>query len=114
MKDGRPDFQTLLERNQMTLERDIEYTSKKFPATYVVFDILKKDGEELFDLPLVDRKKILKESLKEGDYVVLSAYVEEAGEAYYGEAVSRGLEGVVAKKKQSKYLAGKRSGEGLR
>jgi DNA ligase D-like protein (predicted ligase)/DNA ligase D-like protein (predicted 3'-phosphoesterase) len=114
MKDGRPDFQTLLERNQMTLERDIEYTSKKFPATYVVFDILKKDGEELFDLPLVERKKILKDSVKEGDYVVLSVYVEGDGEAYYGEAISKGLEGVVAKKKQSKYLAGKRSGEWLK
>ncbi len=60
MKDGKPDFQTLIQRRQNTNQNDIRYMSGKFPATYIIFDILEKDGEELLDIPLMERKKILK------------------------------------------------------
>jgi len=78
-----------------------------FPATYVVFDILENDGESLTDKPLTERKEILKEILKEGRYVVISTYIEEKGEAYYQAAIKRGLEGLIAKKKQSQYKPGR-------
>lgn len=109
MKEGKADFQTLLERSKLTSARDIEYMARKSPATYIVFDILEESGKSLIDLPLIERKNVLTQTLKEGKHVILSMYVEDEGEAYYEEAVKRGVEGTVAKKKDSRYLPGVRS-----
>ena len=109
MKEGKADFQTVLERSQLTSKRDIEFMARDSPATYVVFDILEKDDKPLLDLPLIERKEILKQTLKEGKHVILSMYVEERGEDYFQEAVKRGVEGIMAKKKDSRYLPGARS-----
>ncbi len=114
MKEGRPDFQTLIQRKQNIKPNEIKYFSGKFPATYVVFDILEKDGKELLDIPLVERKRILKDSVREGKFVVLSLFVENTGEAYYRAALEKGLEGIMAKKKQSYYEPGKRSNNWLK
>jgi len=107
MKEGKVDFQAVSSRNLAETKREIEYLARMFPATYVVFDILEKDGESLTDKPLTERKEILKENLKEGRYVVISTYIEEKGEGYYQAAIKRGLEGLIAKRKQSPYKPGR-------
>ena len=109
MRDGQTDFQTLIERNQKTSARDIEYMAKKYPSTYVVFDILEKNGKPVITESLVERKRLLKESVQEGKYVVLSLFVEETGKAYFQAALEKGVEGIMAKKKESPYEPGKRS-----
>ncbi len=114
MKDGKADFQTLIKRNQNTDPGDIDYMARKFPATYIIFDILEKDGKELLDIPLMERKRILKNSVREGKFVVLSLFVEDNGEAYYMAALEKGVEGIMAKKKQSLYEPGKRSDNWLK
>jgi DNA ligase D-like protein (predicted ligase)/DNA ligase D-like protein (predicted 3'-phosphoesterase) len=110
MREGKPDFQTLLERGQAVSRSEIERQTQRTPVTYIVFDILEKDGKSLTQLPLMERKKILKESLKEGDHVLLCDYIEEKGEAYFKLVLDKGLEGVVAKKKDSNYEEGLRTG----
>ena len=114
MKDGRVDFQNLIKRMQTTSAGDVEYMRGRYPATYVVFDILEKDGVSLVDRPLLERKRILKESVREGKSVVLSLFVEAEGEAYYEAAVGKGLEGVMAKRMDSRYEPGVRSREWLK
>jgi DNA ligase D-like protein (predicted ligase)/DNA ligase D-like protein (predicted 3'-phosphoesterase) len=114
MKEGKPDFQALLERGQATSPVEIEVQAKRSPVVYVVFDILEKDGVSLVDLPLTERKEILKKSVKEGKHVLLSDFVEEKGEAYYSVALEKGLEGIMAKKKDSVYEPGVRSGNWLK
>jgi DNA ligase D-like protein (predicted ligase)/DNA ligase D-like protein (predicted 3'-phosphoesterase) len=114
MMEGKADFQTLLERSKATSTRYIEDAARKFPATYVVFDILEKDGKPLIDLPLVDRKRILKEYVREGKHVAISMFVEEHGEAYYEAALKKGVEGVMAKRKDSTYKPGLRSHDWLK
>ncbi len=114
MKDGKLDFQTLIQRRQNTNPGEIRYMSGKFPATYIIFDILEKDGEKLLDIPLMERKKILKNSVNEGNFIVLSIFVEETGVAYYRAVLEKGLEGIMAKKKQSSYEPGKRSNNWLK
>lgn len=109
MKEGKADFQTLLERSRLTSARDIEYLAREFPAIYIVFDILEESGKSLIDLPLAERKNVLRQSLKEGKYVILSMYVEDEGETYYKEAIKKGVEGIMAKRKDSRYLPGARS-----
>ena len=114
MRQGRADFQTLLERANTSNARDIEYMASRFPATYVVFDILEKEGEALVDKPLIERKNVLRESVKEGNHVVFSLFVEEEGEAYYEAALKKGVEGIIAKKRVSPYESGVRSGNWLK
>jgi bifunctional non-homologous end joining protein LigD len=114
MKEGKPDFQALLERGQAASQVEIELQAKRSPVVYVVFDILEKDAVPLVDLPLTERKEILKNSVKEGKHVLLSDFVEEKGEAYYRVALEKGLEGVMAKKKDSTYEPGVRSGNWLK
>jgi DNA ligase D-like protein (predicted ligase)/DNA ligase D-like protein (predicted 3'-phosphoesterase) len=114
MKEGKPDFQALLERSQAASSIEIERQIKRSPALYVVFDILEKNSVSLVDLRLTERKEILKNSVKEGKHVLLSDFVEEKGEAYYEIVLEKGLEGIMAKKKDSSYESGVRSGNWLK
>jgi bifunctional non-homologous end joining protein LigD len=114
MKDGKADFQTVMERSRIATDRNIGYLSQESPATYVVFDILEKDGKSLTDTPLIERKRILKAAMREGEHVILSIFEEEAGESFYDAALKQGVEGIVAKKKDSPYEPGTRSGNWLK
>ena len=64
MREGKPDFQSLLERGKAVSEGEIQRQENRSPAVYIVFDILEKDGKPLTKLPLMERKTILKDSLK--------------------------------------------------
>src|SRR5512136_1018489 len=68
---GVPSFSSLAVREQQlpTKKLRIDYLSKALPASYIVFDILYKDGESLMDHPLEERKSILKAMLKEDSIV---------------------------------------------
>ena len=114
MKGGLPDFQEMLLRAKATNQREIKKKVMSQPATYVVFDILEKDGQSLVDLPLVERKRILTESVKEGEHICIADSVEKKGEEYYKVVVANGLEGVVAKKKDSTYMQGLRGDSWLK
>jgi DNA ligase D-like protein (predicted ligase)/DNA ligase D-like protein (predicted 3'-phosphoesterase) len=104
---GKVDFQAMLERGKGTRTAGAS-------AVYVVFDILEKNGAPLIDLPLMERKRILREAVKETRHVLLADYVEAKGEAYYQAVLEKGLEGVMAKKKMSPYTPGVRSGDWLK
>ena len=68
----------------------------------------------MLDLPFSERRKILEESVREGPHVILSVPVEARGEEYYKAAIAKGLEGVMAKRKDSLYEPGLRSGAWLK
>jgi len=114
VKQGKADFQALQERAKQSSSQFIQAQTVRSPATYVVFDILEKDGVSLVDLPLTERKKELADSVREGKHVVLSDFVEGKGEDYYRIALERGIEGIVAKKKDSKYEPGVRNSAWLK
>lgn len=114
IKDGKVDFGSLLKRVQASSAKEIEHLRKKYPSLYVVFDILEKDGKSLLNKSLIERKKILEETMKEGKNVIISEFEEGKGEDYYLAAIKRGLEGIVAKRKNSDYEPGKRSSSWLK
>jgi DNA ligase D-like protein (predicted ligase)/DNA ligase D-like protein (predicted 3'-phosphoesterase) len=114
MKAGKPDFQSLLERGQAVSKLEIQRQALRAPAVYIVFDILEKDGESLTNLQLMERKSILKDSLKEGTNVLLCDFIEEKGEIYFKSVLEKGLEGIVAKRKDSQYEEGLRTGSWLK
>lgn len=71
---------------------------------YYVFDILYLDGFLLTDLPLIKRKDILKNVLKQTQMLKYSDHVENEGINFFELARDIGLEGVMAKQKESPYL----------
>ncbi len=114
MKNGKVDFHSLQERGHLISTRDIQRLQSKSPATYIVFDILEKDGKPLVDLPLIERKAILRESVKEGSHILINDFVEEKGEQFYKAVLQQDLEGMVAKRKDSLYEQGLRTGSWLK
>jgi len=107
-KEGLPDFSSLASREHLTDGLRIDYLTRTMPATYVVFDVLFWEKENVMDRPLFERKRILGE-LQETDSVTVIDYLPERGEAYFQAAVKLGLEGMMAKRKSSSYLPGVRS-----
>lgn len=114
MKDGKPDFKAVLKRNQATNPREIQEQAATSPATYVVFDILERDGESLIDIPLMSRLEALGVVLKPGKHVIQSMVVEEHGVNYYEAILKKDLEGIIAKRKDSTYTPGSRSPDWLK
>jgi bifunctional non-homologous end joining protein LigD len=72
---------------------------------YCVFDILQLNRKDLTELPLIERKKILKKLLtqKKLKWIKYGEHLENNGKAFFREAVKLGLEGIIAKKKDSPY-----------
>jgi len=72
---------------------------------YYVFDILYKDGQNLRSFPLIERKKILKEYLKQLSLplIRLSDHVLKTGKAFFKAAQKENLEGIMGKKIESVY-----------
>lgn len=106
---GVPSFALLAVRDQQANSIRIDYLSKAMPASYIVFDILYRDQENLMKLPLLERKSILKQELQEHDYITIIGYMQEDGEAYLKAALEKGIEGVMAKRAASSYQPGIRS-----
>jgi bifunctional non-homologous end joining protein LigD len=102
-KEGKPSFSELQEREHIEDENKIKILSEMSPATYVVFDIIQRDGVDLSSLPLIERKKILEETVVEGESIIISEYIEKYGKKFFEEIKKRGFEGIMAKKKDSMY-----------
>jgi ATP-dependent DNA ligase len=85
-----------------------------FPASFVAYDIIYYENKEIIDLPLIERKRILSEVVIENPRIAVSRYIEEYGIELYNLTVEKELEGVVAKKKSSRYYYGKRSADWIK
>lgn len=81
--------------------------------SFVIFDILALDGKDLRDMPLIDRKQILSEQLKNTKDLIFSEYVLGKGSQSFNLAKKLNLEGIVAKKVDSLYT-GTRNGDWLK
>lgn len=81
---------------------------------YYVFDLLWLDGYLLFDVPLLQRREILKEILPQHPAVQLSQTFNAPGTTFYEVAKNMNLEGIIAKKADSVYVPGVRTREWLK
>jgi len=104
---GRPSFQRLQNRMHLTRPADVARARAEVPVTAVVFDLLAVDGRDLRGLPLAERKACLALLLPRDGAVGVGEYVLDEGEAFLAEAAERRLEGIVAKKVDSPYTAGR-------
>lgn len=104
-KDGKPDFESMMERFQSK--------RSEHSIQYCVFDIIYHQGEKV-KLPLVERKELLEKTVKETEKVVLVKWIYGNGEAYFNLVEQQGLEGIVLKKADSLYKIDKRSKDWLK
>ncbi len=107
--DGKPDFREMQRRSLTTNDFKLNLQSARHPASFVAFDILYQDGKTLTELPLMNRKRLLKSVVRENARLAISRYIERRGVDFYHIAEKQGLEGVVAKRKDSIYVFDKRT-----
>jgi bifunctional non-homologous end joining protein LigD len=77
------------------------------PATYYLFDVLWAAGRDTRALPLLERKPILRGLLSFSGPLRYTEHRDTEGEAYYREACADGWEGLIAKRADSRYRAGR-------
>lgn len=88
-----------------------ELGQKRPPIFYYAFDLLRLNGKDLRERPLIERKKMLGKLLKNPPGVIrFSASLGENAKELLDRARQLGLEGLIGKRKESVYEPGRRSG----
>jgi DNA ligase D-like protein (predicted ligase) len=105
---GKPDFQQVIHRMQQKTEGGIARGQAGHPAVCYLFDCLYLDGRPITNEPLLRRREWLEDAVrKETPYRVSQTVAE--GAALFEAAREMGLEGIMAKQRDSVYLPGKRT-----
>jgi len=111
---GRPSFEEIQQRMGLTSESEVRRKMKLVPVTYMVFDLLWQDGHSLIDQPYAERRRLLAQLKLAGDSWQTPPWEKGGGQAMLEASAKAGLEGVMAKKLDSKYEPGRRSGAWLK
>jgi bifunctional non-homologous end joining protein LigD len=106
--NGKPSFNALQNRFQLKTERDIAAAEKTTPVVFYAFDLLHFVGVDLRQAAYADRRRYLAQCLLPSPLVQL-VHASDDGVELYAAALASGFEGVIGKRKQSRYEAGKRS-----
>jgi bifunctional non-homologous end joining protein LigD len=104
---GRPSFQRLQQRARLRRGLDIRHAMVENPVTYFAFDLLGVDDFDLRPLPLSTRKAMLRRVLPPAGVIRFLDHFENEGKVLYDQVLKLGLEGVVAKRAESPYRAGR-------
>ncbi|QEC48910.1 DNA ligase D [Baekduia soli] len=108
--DGRPSFAALQGRMHLTRESQVRRLAREAPVTYVAFDLLWLDGRSLMDLPYAERRERLAALALEGERWAAPDHVVGDGRRMLAATREQGLEGVIAKRLDSPYEPGRRTG----
>lgn len=103
-EEGHADFQELQHYDE----------SEGKNLCYFVFDLLHLEGRNLFNVPLIKRKKLLREILPDSFIVLFSDHITEQGKAFFDMLRNKEIEGMMAKNAKSGYSPGKRSDDWLK
>jgi DNA ligase D-like protein (predicted ligase)/DNA ligase D-like protein (predicted polymerase)/DNA ligase D-like protein (predicted 3'-phosphoesterase) len=110
---GKPVFKKVINRMMTNGESNIIKQSKANPVYCYIFDCLYLDGRPLINEPLLKRREWLGDAVRHDTPYRISQVVED-GDGLFEAARHHGLEGIMAKGRDSKYLPGKRSGYWLK
>jgi bifunctional non-homologous end joining protein LigD len=108
---GRPDFGALQHRMHRTGGAEVGRMAAAAPVTYLVFDLLFLDGEDLLDLPYAQRRERLDGLHLTGGRWAETPWFRGGGAQVRAASLENGLEGVVAKRLDSPYRPGVRGPE---
>jgi bifunctional non-homologous end joining protein LigD len=108
---GRPDFGALQPRMHRTGGAEVRRMAAAAPVTYLVFDLLALDGEDLLDLPYAQRRERLDALHLTGHRWSETPWFRGGGTGVAEASRENGLEGMVAKRLDSPYRPGVRGPE---
>ncbi|HEU5195316.1 MAG TPA: non-homologous end-joining DNA ligase, partial [Methylomirabilota bacterium] len=106
-EDGRPSFQRLQNRMHLTRPADVERARSTVPVSAVFFDALALDGRDLREAPLAERKACLALSVPARGVIRYGDHVVGRGQDFYEAAAEQRLEGILAKRADSRYVGGR-------
>jgi bifunctional non-homologous end joining protein LigD len=104
---GRPNFQRLQKRALLTAPRDLERATQELPATLFCFDLLGFEEWDLRELPLAERKRLLRLLIPDLGPLRYVDHLEGRGEDMFRGVRELGLEGIMAKRAGSPYRSGR-------
>jgi bifunctional non-homologous end joining protein LigD len=102
-EEGRPSFSLMQQRTGFRLGRGHLTRREGVPVIYYAFDLLYLDGLDLRRVALEQRKQLLKDRIENSEVLHYSDHYAENGLSLLEAARQRGLEGIVAKKRNSAY-----------
>ena len=108
---GLPSFERLQKRMHLTSESAIARAVREIPVTYAIFDLLYLDGRPTIELPYHQRRELLEGLRLKGPAWQVPAQRVGGGAELLAATAEQGLEGVIAKRLDSPYRPGERSGE---
>ena len=109
--DGLPSFERLQQRMHLASAERVRLRAAAVPVVYVIFDLLYLDGRSTTALPYAERRARLEALGLSGAAWSTPAAHRTDGAALLAESAARGLEGLVAKRLDSRYEPG-RTGSG--
>ncbi len=109
-ESGRPSFERLQRRINLQDPAEIARADSETPVRFYAFDLLELEGYDLTRVPLHERLRTLSLVLSPTSRIRLVERIDGDGVAAYGAAVELGFEGIVAKRADSPYEPGRRSG----
>jgi bifunctional non-homologous end joining protein LigD len=112
---GQPDFEALQPRMHVSSAAQAERLAVTTPVTFLAFDILQLDGRSLLAVPYSERRRILQPLIpNDPSWLIPPQFSGPDLDAVLAASLSSGLEGVVAKRLDSRYEPGDRSGNWLK
>jgi DNA ligase D-like protein (predicted ligase) len=100
--------------SQTSFARLARRGQRRVPVYLYAFDLLWLDGHDVRPLPLLQRKRLLRQALEWEDPLRQTPYQREHGEALFAQACAKGWEGVIAKRADSPYVSRARSRDWLK
>jgi bifunctional non-homologous end joining protein LigD len=107
---GVPRFEQLQQRIGLTAEADIRQATRAVPVIFMAFDVLYLDGDDTMRQPYLERRQLLMGLGLQGPNWQAPEHQLGGGQDMLTAASQNGLEGVVAKRTDSLYEPGRRSG----
>jgi bifunctional non-homologous end joining protein LigD len=113
-ENGRPSFERLQRRMHVTAPASVRRLAASMPVIYAIFDLLYLDGHSLIELPYRERRSRLEALQLTGPAWRVPAAHPGEGKLLLEATAKQGLEGVVAKRLDSRYEPGRRTGNWLK
>jgi bifunctional non-homologous end joining protein LigD len=111
--DGRPVFGALADRMHVKSAAKAEKVAARNPVTLMVFDLLALDGADLTGLPLDERRDRLESLALDGSHWTVPAVYDD-GHVLLEATRAQGLEGIVSKRRSSRYVFDRRCEDWLK
>ena len=111
---GRPSFERLQRRMGLTEESEIRRQARAVPVAYMIFDLLYLEDRLIVGAAYTERRALLEGLGLDGPHWQTPGYRAGEGDVMFRASLENGLEGVIAKRLDSVYESGRRSGAWLK